>query len=165
MKHPDTTSHLNQLRMEFPNLETWLLPSGPPSQLGDDFYLGQWDNLFFRKEDDPLPSWDALLWIGKDHPPSITPPTGLLSNRRFRDAHLTTLTLLSQVSGDSRFCATSYRQYLWKVDQKLDEVWYNFCLMEGEFDSPSNYIFGLKCLRKCINSIGTRYASGKPSLL
>ena len=33
MKQPDTASHLNQLWVEFPNLETWSLPSGPPSQL------------------------------------------------------------------------------------------------------------------------------------
>ena len=45
---------------------------------------------------------------------------------------------------DSRFCASSLRRYPWELDQKLDDVWYNFCLMEEEFDSPSNCAFWFK---------------------
>ena len=132
------------MQVEFPNLENWTLSSGPASQLGDNFYLGQWDHLFACKDEEPLPSWDALLWIGKDHPIGITPPTGLLSNRRYRDTHLTSLVAPPSILCDSRFCASSLRRYPWKLDQKLDDVWYNFCLMEGEFDSPSNCAFWFK---------------------
>ena len=144
LKQSELASHTNQMRVEFPNLENWTLSSGPASQLGDDFYLGQWDHLFARKDEEPLPSWDALLWIGKDHPIGITPPTGLLSNRRYKDTHITSLVAPPSILCDSRFCASSLRRYPWKLDQKLDDIWYNFCLMEGEFDSPSNYYFWFK---------------------
>ena len=61
LKQSELASHTNQMRVEFPNLENWTLSSGPASQLGDDFYLGKWDHLFARKDEEPLPSWDALL--------------------------------------------------------------------------------------------------------
>ena len=148
--------------MEFSNLENWTLSSGPVCQLDDDLYLGQSDHLFARKEDGPLPSWNALLWIGKDHPVSIMPPTGLLSNQRYMDTHLTTLVAPPSILCDSRFYASSLRRYPWKLDQKLDEVWYNFCLMEGEFDSPSNCSFWFK---KFAGTIGIQCVSDRPSLL
>ena len=75
---------------------------------------------------------------------TLLPPIGLLSNRRYRDTHLTSLTAIPSVLCDSRFCAASLRSYPWKLDQKLDDVWYNFCLMEGKFDSPSNCAFWFK---------------------
>ena len=107
LKQSELASHTNQMRMEFPNLENWTLSSGPASQLDDDFYLGQWDHLFSHKDEEPLPSWNALLWIGKDHPIGITPPTRLLSNRRYRDTHLTSLVAPPSILCDSRFCASS----------------------------------------------------------
>ena len=132
------------MQVEFPNLENWTLSSGPASQFGDDFYLGQWDHLFARKDEEPLPSWDALLWIGKDHPIGITPPTRLLSKRRYRDTHLTSLVAPPSILCDSRFCTSSLQRYPWKLDQKLDDIWYNFYLMEGDFDNPSNCAFWFK---------------------
>ena len=41
LKHSNLASHSTQMRVEFPNLENWMLSSGPASQLGYDFYLGQ----------------------------------------------------------------------------------------------------------------------------
>ena len=143
-KKPETSAHLSKLRVEFPDLEKWTLPCGPASQFGDEYYLGQWDHLFAKPSHQPIPSWDALLWLGKDHPIDIAPPIGLLANRRFRENHLFSLTPPSQVVIDSRFCAVIHRRYPWKMDQKLDDVWYNFCLMDGEFDNPSNCAFWFK---------------------
>ena len=40
LKHSELASHATHMRVEFSNLENWTLPSGPASQLGDDFYLG-----------------------------------------------------------------------------------------------------------------------------
>ena len=143
-KKPETSTHLSKLRVEFPDLEKWTLPRGPASQFGDEYYLGQWDHLFAKPSDEPIPSWDALLWLGKDHPIDIAPPTGLLANRRFRENYLFSLTPPSQVVINSRFCALTHRRYPWKMDQKLNDVWYKFCLMDGEFDSPSNCAFWFK---------------------
>ena len=140
-KKSKTSAHLSKLHVEFPDLEKWTLPRGPASQFGDEYYLGQWDHLFAKPSKEPIPSWDALLWLGKDHPIDIAPPFGLLSNRRFRENHLFSLTPPSQVIIDSRFCGLTHRRYPSKMDQKLDDVWYNFCLMDGEFDSPSNSAF------------------------
>ena len=61
LKQSKLALHSNQIRVEFPNLKNWTLSSGPASQLGDDYYLGQWDHLFAHKDDEPLPSWNALL--------------------------------------------------------------------------------------------------------
>ena len=61
LKQSKLASHFNQMRVEFSNLENWTLLSGPTSQLADDYYLGQWDQLFACKDNEPLPSWDALL--------------------------------------------------------------------------------------------------------
>ena len=61
LKPSELASHTNQMRVAFPNLENWTLSSGPASQLGDDYYLGQWDHLFACKDEEPLLSWDALL--------------------------------------------------------------------------------------------------------
>ena len=110
-KKPETSTHLSKLRVEFPDLEKWTLPRGPASQFGDEYYLGQWNHLFAKPSDEPIPSWDALLWLGKDHPIDIAPPTGLLANRRFRENHLFSLTPPSQVIIDSRFCGLIHRRY------------------------------------------------------
>ena len=62
------------------------------------------------------------------------------------DTHLTSLVAPPSILCDSRFCASSLRRYPWKLDQKLDDVWYNFYLMEGDFDNPSNCAFWFKKL-------------------
>ena len=116
LKRSDLASHSTQMWVEFSNLENLTLSSSPANQLGDNFYLDQWDHLFARNEDESLPSWDALLWIGKDHLVSITLPIELLSNRRYRDTHLTTLAAPPSILYDSHFCASSLRRYPWKLD-------------------------------------------------
>jgi hypothetical protein len=118
----------------FPNLEKWTLPQEGLSQLGDDYYLGNWENLFHTPED-VFPTWAALVWVGKDHAPDIRPPTGLLANKRDHAKHTKTDLAPPQVREDPRFCSQSIRRYPWFKTQKLDDVWYNFCLMEGEFDT------------------------------
>ena len=44
----------------FPNLKKWTLPQQGLSQLGDDYYLGNWENLF-HCPDDEFPTWAALV--------------------------------------------------------------------------------------------------------
>jgi hypothetical protein len=118
----------------FPNLEKWMLPQEGLSQLGDDYYLGNWKNLFHTPED-VFPTWAALVWVGKDHAPDIMPPTSLLANKRDHARHTKTYLAPPQMREDPRFCSQSIKRYPWFETQELDDVWYNFCLMEGEFDT------------------------------
>jgi hypothetical protein len=124
----------------FSNLEKWTLPQEGLSQLGDDYYLGNWNNLFYTPED-VFPSWAALVWVGKDHALDIKPPTGLLTNKKDHAQHTKTDLAPPQVREDPRFCAQSIRRYPWFKIQMLDDVWYNFCLMEGEFDTWEKCIY------------------------
>ena len=73
----------------FPHLEKWTLPQQGLSQLGDDYYLGNWENLF-HSPNDVFPTWAALVWVGKDHAPDIRPPIGLLANKRDYARHTKT---------------------------------------------------------------------------
>ena len=73
----------------FSNLEKWTLSQESLSQLGDDYYLSNWESLFHSLED-VFPTWAALMWIGKDHAPDIRPPIGLLANKRDYARHTKT---------------------------------------------------------------------------
>ena len=105
----------------FPNLEKWTLPQEGLSQLGDDYYLGNWENCF-HSPNDIFPTWAALVWMGKDHAPDIRPPTGLSANKRDHARHTKTNLAPPQVREDPRFCSQSIRRYPWFKTQKLDDV-------------------------------------------
>ena len=125
----------SQIAQEFPELESWTVPQALQTRFGDDYYLGKWDNLFHKKEDAPFPTWDAIVWIGKDHGLDVRPPPSLLASGRYIGRHTKNDLAPPQVRQDPRFCATTIRRYPWYKDQQLDTIWYNFCLMEGEYDT------------------------------
>lgn len=55
-------------------LITWKIPLPTMSSVWDDQFLGNYEQLFEADMDIPFPSWEALLWIGRDHIDVRAPP-------------------------------------------------------------------------------------------
>ena len=163
-KKPETSAHLSKLRVEFPDLEKWTLPRGAASQFGDEYYLGQWDHLFAKPSDEPIPSWDALLWLGKDHPIDIAPPTGLLANSRFRENHLFSLTPPSQVIIDPRFYALTIGVIPGRWTRSWMMCGTTFASWMVSLTALLIVLFGSKNLRRSIRPIKILFAFAKQFL-
>lgn len=123
------------LGMDF-DLAGWIVPQH--TNRSDHRFLGKYENLFVKAEHQPeFLTWDALLWLGRDFGGYSEPLLHDIDVLICREKHLRHERDPIQVELDPRWCKTP-RRYLWKPDAKLDTVWYNWCLMEGRWDTPDD---------------------------
>lgn len=97
----------------------------------DDVFLAKWDRLFVHPADSPdLLSWEALYWTGKDYQNSKD-ITISMEIQMQQEGHLRQLEPPYLVTSDPNFCHCP-RRYSWIANAKLDTVWYNWPIVEGD---------------------------------
>ena len=101
----------------------------------DNHYLGKWTHLFSSSYPEPFLTWEAIMWIGKDHinidrNPLL--PLGVLQRKNW---HRRLVIPPISVHSNPNYCACPQR-YSWTADAKWDSVFFNWPVITGDFDTP-----------------------------
>jgi hypothetical protein len=117
-----------------PDLDNW--SAAQQTTLTDNRFLGKWENLFVKSKHQPdFLNWDALTWLGKDFGNQseilIHSMEALVSG----EAYMRIEGVPYNVQGDPRHCQECKRRFLWRVDAKLDIVWYNWPVIKDNYDT------------------------------
>ena len=76
----------------------------PLSRRIDDKYLGRWSNLFDVPRNSPFPTFEALIWILKDHASDLRPLVMLFSKMQRSEQRRRCITYPPSDAADDRLC-------------------------------------------------------------
>ena len=80
------------------------------------------------------------MWIGKDHAPNLRPPLTSFQKMQFSESRRRCSSYPPLVEADDRLCRDCERRYTWYVDQRLDDVWYNWPIIPGSYEDVQSCI-------------------------
>jgi hypothetical protein len=122
-----------------PELDNW--SAAQQTTPADNRFLGRWENLFVKNEHPPdFLNWDALTWLGKDFGNQSDILTHSVEALISGEAYMRVEGVPHNVQADPKHCQDCKRRFLWRADAKLDTVWYNWPIVEGNFDTMEHCV-------------------------